>query len=141
MPHLRPRVPHLLPELSAEMDGGTARRSLLLVSVAALILSSCPGPATASPAAEEQSEAPSEEDRPKFSSTSAEVVEVARTAQLICGTAPVEEALLSARMQPGVATGAAGQLLEGLGLRTAFERPWTSAFSGAGWKHKKRWIR
>ena len=46
------------------------------------------------------------------------VAEVARTAQLLCGAAPVEEALLSVRLQPGEATGAAGQLLESLGLRT-----------------------
>ena len=49
------------------------------------------------------------------------VAEVARTAQLLCGAAPVEEALLSVRLQPGEATGAARQLLEGLGLRTALD--------------------
>ena len=105
---------------AAEMDAVT-RRSLLLVSVAALMLSSCPGgPAAASPAAEEQSKALEEEDRPSCTSAVA-VAEVARTAQLLCGAAPVEEALLSVRLQPGEATGAAGQLLEGLGLRTAVD--------------------
>ena len=50
-----------------------------------------------------------------------DLAEVARTAQLLCGAAPVEEALLSVRLQPGEATGAAVQLLEGLGLRTAVD--------------------
>ena len=104
------------------MMGGAGRRSLLVVHVAALMLSSCPGPAAASPAAEEQSEAPEEEkDRPLSCTSAVAVAEVARTAQLICGAAPVEEALLSVRLQPGEATGAAGQLLEGLGLRTAVD--------------------
>ena len=60
-------------ELSAEMDGGTARRSLLLVSVAALILSSCPGPATASPAAAKQSETPEEEGRLRLDAPSLDI--------------------------------------------------------------------
>ena len=53
-----------------------------------------------------------------LSCTSAEVAvaDVARTAQLLCGAALAEEVLLSVRLQPGEATGAAGQLLEGLGL-------------------------
>ena len=68
-------------QLSAEM-GAVGRRSLLLASVAALMLSSCPDPAAASPAAAEQSEAPEEEYRPLIRSfTSAvAVAEVARNA-------------------------------------------------------------
>ena len=46
---------------------------------------------------------------------------VARTAQRICGAAPVEEALLSVRLQPGETTDAARRVLEGLGLRTAVD--------------------
>ena len=108
---------------SPEMGTAAARRSLLLSSVAALMLSSCPGPGAALPAAEGQSEAPEEEYRPLIRSfTSAvAVAEVARNAQLICGAAPVQGALLSVRLQPGEATDAAGQLLEGLGLRTAVD--------------------
>ena len=64
----------MMRQLSAEMAATAASRSLLLVSVAALMLSSCPGPASASPAADqEQSEAPEEEDRP-LSCTSAVAV-------------------------------------------------------------------
>ena len=46
---------------------------------------------------------------------------VAETAQWLCGGAPIEEALLTVRLQPGVETDAAGRALAGLGLRTALD--------------------
>ena len=46
---------------------------------------------------------------------------VAETAQRLCGGAPIEEALLAVRLQPGVETDAAGRALAGLGLRTALD--------------------
>ena len=99
---------------------GTRRLTPSLAGVVAVSLFFCPAATAATRTStniEDGRERAGGRNNPCTTTASA----VAQTAHRLCGGAPIEEALLAVRLQPGEETDAAGRALAGLGLRTALD--------------------
>ena len=97
-----------------------------LASMLAMLLTFGPAALTMAAQTSRFEQVPHEPPETDFSTPtcptgSSAVADVAQTVQRLCGGAPIEEALLTVRLQPGEAADSAGRALAGLGLRTALD--------------------